>query len=1214
MNRLLVFTIIWFTIKLSVTVQKERVYCVLSTYQNVNVTGTKVIDCSSFISWTSILLNTSRYFVSNTKLYFLPGTYELDEHLQLTNIINFSITGDKEEFTIIMCPANTSNVSLSISNSSLVELNNIKFKNCKMTIQQINFTAGGSLLSTGTSAAVFVYNVTTLKIANVSFENCNCHGIVGFNMLGSTSLLNISIFQRDIQRDEKVAISIGGFILVYFDDVVQNHNYKMIQEVHIDGCAIFNIRSTTSSNRSKISNELHSSVIGIGLYQQRYSVKVKLLNIIISNVKFNKGPIIMIVYNSKLDSVGILNSNFSKIVNKQQPIISILTMPSEANNPSAEFTLAHCKFTFSTALSILYVSQQPVKDVGIKFNITVCYTEFKHNKAGEDFWKMKVSKRHQAYVSIVNSNFIFNLGFTLWFFGIDKVLFVGTNKFYNNSVKDSLKAIIRCNGTILRFEGYNEFAYNTANTIISLVEKHIGLNDNTIISFLHNKALTTESISSPRSVIKFKMTKTFYNCLFQFFSKSGNLDKQFIDNNAVMYFNVTFEGNKDYRSTIYGTQLNSCYWDFRSAFKKLTPGVVYKRLLHFNVTSEKITKRQGVSFCYCDSTGHVDCIIDQFGPIYPGQNIPISLKHSVLSNMTSNYKVPLMHRYFTFTRTSYNRPQCELVPLYNAKFLVQVINHQCTALLYTVLNYHNSTSCLAQFSEANSRYSIYYSIDFKTTCPLGFETYNGSCECNKQLKTAMPSLTCDIKTQSITTAGSSWVGLSSNKQKVLYVTICHTFCSKWPTTIRIEYPDAQCKDNRTGIMCGQCPPGLDAIFGSFRCKKCSNYWLLLTPVFMLAGILLVLSLFVLNLTVVDGKINGFVLYTNLITGNSYNVFPSKRKLSFILMSLFNLDLGVETCFYHGMTEYAKTWLQFVFPMYLLLIVAILVVASRYSSSVEKLTRRRVIPVIATIFLLSYNKLLLTTVKVLCSYRTIHSLPDNETMIIWIWDSTIPILSIKFLVLLIVCLLVFFILIMPFNLLLLFTKFSYRLKFVAEYLKPYLDAYQAPFKNNCYYYFGVELLLRPIAFAIGNRILDSYKTLAIVTLLCVLLLLYTSIVKPFKSKINTFLYVSYLFNSTCLVLLVAYFNFKLKSVSYEIVHDCLILIAFIQFGSTVFYYLYINHLHKVRQLEKCFKKAGICLLRCWNKCAYSKNKIASNPLPLEDYVQLQEELLMIDPNH
>ena len=746
------------------------------------------------------------------------------------------------------------------------------------------------------------------------------------------------------------------------------------------------------------------------------------------------------------------------------------------------------------------------------------------------------------------------------------------------------------------FKGYNEFSSNTANIIISLLQKYIALYENATISFLQNEALSYRK-SKPTSVIKFK-PKTVdynYNCLFQFFSKSENLEKDFMNNNAVLYFNVTFNGNKNYKSTIFGTQLNSCYWDKQSAFKKFTPGYVYKRVLHFNVTNEKIVNREGVTFCYCEKTTNVDCMKDQFGPIYSGQSIPISLKQSVLSNVSA---VALVDRHFALVQTINEQPRCDLVPLHDPK-LVQLINFQCTALMYRVLNTNNGTSCYIHFSSISSTniwHSIYF-IDFKKACPLGFDSYNGMCECNKQLKAALPSLTCDIDRQTFTHPGYSWIGLSNNKQNILYVEMCDTFCYKTPTTVQLEFPDTQCGYNRTGIICAQCSPGLDAMFGSFDCQKCSNYWLLLTPVFMLAGVLLVLSLFVLNLTVVDGKLNGFILYTNLVAGNSYTVFPSKGNVFFVLLSLFNLDLGIETCFYHGMTEYAKTWLQFAFPTYLLSIVVILTIASRYSSSVEKLTRSRVIPVIATILLLTYNKLLLATAKVLCSYRTVHSLPNNEDTIIWIWDSSISLDGIKFLILLIFCLLIFFIIILPFNLLLLFTKFSYRFKFVAEYLKPFLDAYQAPLKNNCHYYFGIELLLRPIAFAIGNRILDSNKTIAIAALFCIVFLLYICIVKPFKNRANTVLYGSYLFNTTCLILLVLYFKVKVKMVSYEILYKSLFLIAFIQFGGTVFYYLYINHLHKIKQLKKCSEKTSNCFLKYWNKY-YNKKKYAPNALPLK----------------
>ena len=98
----------------------------------------------------------------------------------------------------------------------------------------------------------------------------------------------------------------------------------------------------------------------------------------------------------------------------------------------------------------------------------------------------------------------------------------------------------------------------------------------------------------------------------------------------------------------------------------------------------------------------------------------------------------------------------------------------------------------------------------------------------------------------------------------------------------------------------------------------------------------------------------------------------------MLILLSNLDLGIEMCFYDGMTAYVATWLQFIFPLYLLLIVLGLVMASRYISRVEKITRKKVIPVIATLYLLSYNKIMMVTFRRLFSYNSIGYLYSGRT--------------------------------------------------------------------------------------------------------------------------------------------------------------------------------------------------------------------------------------------
>ena len=51
--------------------------------------------------------------------------------------------------------------------------------------------------------------------------------------------------------------------------------------------------------------------------------------------------------------------------------------------------------------------------------------------------------------------------------------------------------------------------------------------------------------------------------------------------------------------------------------------------------------------------------------------------------------------------------------------------------------------------------------------------------------------------------------------------------------------------------------------------------------------------------------------------------PGDRSLFPVFIAWVNLDLGVEACFCDALDGYAKTWLQLVFPVYIWVIVAIL---------------------------------------------------------------------------------------------------------------------------------------------------------------------------------------------------------------------------------------------------------------------------------------------------
>ena len=93
------------------------------------------------------------------------------------------------------------------------------------------------------------------------------------------------------------------------------------------------------------------------------------------------------------------------------------------------------------------------------------------------------------------------------------------------------------------------------------------------------------------------------------------------------------------------------------------------------------------------------------------------------------------------------------------------------------------------------------------------------------------------------------------------------------------------------------------------------------------------------------------------------LFPhsTSNKLLSIFIAWLNLDLGIETCFYNGLDAYAKTWLQFLFPVYIWIIVVLIIVSSHYSTTAAKLSGRNAVQVLATLFLLSCAKLLRITI-------------------------------------------------------------------------------------------------------------------------------------------------------------------------------------------------------------------------------------------------------------
>ena len=166
-----------------------------------------------------------------------------------------------------------------------------------------------------------------------------------------------------------------------------------------------------------------------------------------------------------------------------------------------------------------------------------------------------------------------------------------------------------------------------------------------------------------------------------------------------------------------------------------------------------------------------------------------------------------------------------------------------------------------------------------------------------------------------------------------------------------------CQFQHSGILCGSCKRGLSIVFGTSKCKKCSSNYSALVLVFILAGLVLVLTLIYLDLTVADGTLNALILYANIVRIHCAIIFPpGHTNIVAVLLAWLNLDLGIEVCFYNGFDAHTRTWLQYIFPVYVWIIILLIITLGWHFTIVARIVGSNSIPVLATLLLMSYAKL------------------------------------------------------------------------------------------------------------------------------------------------------------------------------------------------------------------------------------------------------------------
>ena len=147
---------------------------------------------------------------------------------------------------------------------------------------------------------------------------------------------------------------------------------------------------------------------------------------------------------------------------------------------------------------------------------------------------------------------------------------------------------------------------------------------------------------------------------------------------------------------------------------------------------------------------------------------------------------------------------------------------------------------------------------------------------------------------------------------------------------------------------------------------------------------------------------------------------SNNALTFLktLLAWLNLDFGIQTCFVKGLNVMHKTWPQYFFILYIWGIAMAIIFAASHSTKLTKILGNRPVPILVTLMLLSYTKLLqIIIASVGFTQINVFGADRNYTLTVWSLDGNYMYCHYPHVLLFIPALLIFLIVWLPYTLVL-----------------------------------------------------------------------------------------------------------------------------------------------------------------------------------------------------
>ena len=1119
---------------------------------------------------TYYLNDVDTYFTNDTILYFLNGAHLLEEQelIMITDISNLTLKGigasyiqssfhetAMESTVQIVC---TRESGLSFKECSNITISGITFSECGGVSQEselfysqtysslvfdtvINVTLEQVSVLNGTGIGLLMENTYDISIRDSSFslnrippcEDLLCPGgnlYIGFyGTANNYSNIDIKIIRSNFSLGYSTEYGAGGGVTVFvnlnhlhvnvnllMDGLVIHGNTGLLApNIHIELSCTYGVSYTI-----KINNTI--STYGNGLEKPPQAI-LDVLQINAGNFYFmDKSE------NHQSANLGIYNSEFSNgdVYNYGGLQISWLAEISDI----LKATMEDCVIRNNTGDggSAMYLfAARPLESTLPNFNLKNILIESNRLNVGND----------PLFGGVLVQNFNMTVS-NLWVIGnkatglislASLLTFTGLySKFENNfGVFGGGVALYESSYLILKEPVFIEFLNNTA-------EKGGGIFVSEV-NYASDSCFLTSSCSIRLSC--------FYQ-LPDISTRSGNTLVYFSNNKAITAGSVLYGGNID-----------QCKSDLN-----------FDR--DFNYTEQigmSVISSDPVSVCYCINETE-NCLRYKYRvSVAPGETfiIPIAavgqrdgITPGVLQ-ITDYTTTPPTKTLNTLTST------CT-----DVKYTIRVTNsNQSSLQLYLTLE--GVTNPINNI-QGNL---LYVSI---MSCPPGFslQASTGLCVCEAILRDVI-GVKCNVTTQLMSREGRVWMGYNNLSNCTIVREDCpFDYCVASSISFRVTRPDPQCALNRSGILCGQCAEGLSLMLGTNKCGECTNDYIALIIPFALAGIALVAFLIVLNLTVSVGTINGLIFYANIVKINEGIFFPNGPiPVLSQFISWINLELGIEICFFNGMTALDKAWLHYIFPIYIWIIIAALIVLAHCSAKFAKLMGNNAVPILATLLLLSYAKIFRAVVNVINgTYLTCGS----KTTTVWYIDATVNYFNASHIILVVISGIFLLALTLPYTLVVLLNHplglllNSNKLRACGFHrtklgIRLFLQCYNTPFKKRFVFWTGLLLLIRfVLVFVVAFSDNVSHST-AIISLVAIPLAIMAGFGGVYEKWQLDVLEAWFMFN----IIFVASFTDLDKRRIATIVSTTLTLLTCI---GIVIYHIAIR-VHKIKKIDQCFKKIG-----------------------------------------